>query len=131
MPTLPWATGPETPGPGAEVVVMASRFRITSMRHVLPFFLDAMRIHAQARKADGAVGVSLEAHPLRREFFTLSAWRDRAALDAMVRAEPHRSIMKRQRAAMAEGVFRFWTAPAADPPTWADAKQRLTAPHPS
>ena len=50
-----------------------------------------MRIHEQVRAADGALGVSLVAHPLQRVFFTLSAWRDRAAVDALVSAEPHRS----------------------------------------
>jgi quinol monooxygenase YgiN len=128
MPTLPWTSGPTTADPDTEVVLMASRFRVHGLRHVLPFFLDAMRVHAQTRKADGAIGVSLVAHPLQREFFTLSAWRDRAALDAMVRAEPHRSVMKRQHAAMAEGVFRFWTAPAGSPPSWDEAKQRLSSP---
>ena len=54
------------------------------LRDVPRFFLDAMRIHRQVRAADGALGVSLVAHPLRREFFTLSAWRDRAAVDAVL-----------------------------------------------
>ena len=37
---------------------------------------EPMRIHRQVRRADGAYGVSLEAHPLKREFLTLSSWRD-------------------------------------------------------
>jgi len=127
MPTLPWTCGPTTTARDSEVVVMASRFRVHGLRNVLPFFLDAMRVHAQTRKADGAIGVSLVAHPLRREFSTLSAWRDRDALNAMVRTEPHRSVMRRQHAAMAEGVFRFWTAPAGAPPTWDEARERLSA----
>ena len=125
MPTLPWIPVSET-APTSEVVVMASRFRVRGFRHVLPFFIDAMRVLAQMRKADGAVGVSLVAHPLRREFATLSAWRDRAALDAAVRGEPHVSVMRRQRVAMAESTFRFWDAPATSlPVTWEDADQHL------
>ncbi len=103
MPTLPWTTGTETIT--GEVVVMASRFRLRDLRHVLPFFVDAMRVHRQVRAADGVAGVSLVAHPLRKEFFTLSAWRDRDAITALVRAEPHRSVMRRHRAAMAESAF--------------------------
>ncbi|WP_219419963.1 DUF3291 domain-containing protein [Pseudonocardia nigra] len=125
MPTLPW-TSIHEPDPAAEVVVMASRFRVRGFRHVLPFFLDAMRVHAQTRRAEGALGVSLVAHPLRREFRTLSAWRDRAALNAMVRSEPHRSVMTRHRSVMADSAFRFWTVPAATlPPNWEDADRRL------
>ena len=125
MPTLPWIPVPQA-APVGEVVVMASRFRVRGYRHVVPFFVDAMRVLAQMRKADGAVGVSLVAHPLRREFATLSAWRDRAALDAAVRGEPHRSVMRRQRAAMAESTFRFWATPAQELPlTWEEADRRL------
>lgn len=127
MPTLPWIPVSQT-APTGEVVVMASRFRVRGFRHVVPFFIDAMRVLAQMRKADGAVGVSLVAHPLRREFATLSAWRDRAALDAAVRGEPHSTVMRRQRAAMADSTFRFWDAPATSLPlTWEEADRRLAA----
>ncbi|GAA1252974.1 hypothetical protein GCM10009609_15370 [Pseudonocardia aurantiaca] len=127
MPTLPWIAIDPTPEAG-EVVVMASRFRVRGYRHVLPFFLDAMRIHAQVRKADGALGVSLVAHPLRREFATLSVWRDQDALNAMVRAEPHRTIMGRHRSAMADSRFTFWNVPSsALPLDWDDAERRLAA----
>jgi heme-degrading monooxygenase HmoA len=107
---------------------MASRFRVRGFRHVLPFLVDAMRVLGQMRKADGAVGVALVARPLRREFATLSAWRDRAALDAAVRRDPHRSVMRRQRAAMVGSTFRFWTAPATSlPVTWDEADRRLAS----
>ena len=127
MPALPWIPVHE-PAPATEVVVMASRFRVKGYRHVLPFLVDSIRVLAQIRRADGALGVSLVAHPLRREFFTLSAWTDRAALDAVVGAEPHRSVMRRQRAAMADSAFTFWTAPAAALPlTWEEPEERLAA----
>lgn len=127
MPTLPWIRVAE-PAPASDVVVMASRFRVRGFRHVLPFFLDAMRVLAQMRRTEGAVGVSLVARPLEREFFTLSAWRDRAGLDAAVRGEPHRSVMRRQRAAMAESVFEFWEVPGTSlPVSWDDARRRLAS----
>ena len=123
MPTLPWISVRPADAPA---VVMASRFELRRLRDVPRFFLDAMRIHRQVRVADGALGVSLVAHPLRREFFTLSAWRDRAAVDALVRAEPHRSTMGRYHAVMADAVFRFWEVPpGALPPSWDDAPSRL------
>lgn len=126
MPTIPWATI-DAPGP-SDAVIMASRFTLRTWRHVLPFFLDAMRIHRQVRRSDGAYGVSLEAHPLRREFLTLSSWRDDAAIKELVKAEPHRSVMRRYRTVTAEATFRFWSAPAAEAPTWAEAKRRLAQP---
>ncbi|WP_433290252.1 hypothetical protein ACQPZQ_43240 [Pseudonocardia sp. CA-142604] len=127
MPALPWIPVHE-PAPAGEMVVMASRFRVKGYRHVVPFLVDSIRILAQIRRADGALGVSLVAHPLRREFFTLSAWTDRSALDAVVGSEPHRSVMRRRRAAMADSVFTFWTASTtALPLTWQEADERLAA----
>jgi len=126
MPTLPWATVERPADPSTTAVFMASRFKLRRWRDVLPFFRDSMRIHRQVRSADGAYGVSLSAHPLRREFFTLSAWRDDAAVRALVAAEPHRSAMRRYRPMMAEAAFRFWSAPAGPlPPEWDEAKRRL------
>jgi hypothetical protein len=108
---------------------MASRFRVRRLRDVPRFFLDSMRIHRQVLGADGALGVSLVAHPLRREFLTLSAWSDRQALDALVRTDPHRSAMRRHHPAMAESSFTFWEVPYADLPVdWDDARRRLGGP---
>jgi hypothetical protein len=130
VPTIPWTTldpaPPDAPTPTGTVVVMASRFRVRRYRHMLPFLLDSMRVRSQVARAPGAVGMSLVARPLRREFFTLSAWSDRAALDATVTAEPHRSVMRRQRDAMAESRFAFWEADRADlPVSWDEARRRL------
>jgi hypothetical protein len=124
MPTLPWTAADSTAITDAAPLVMASRFRLRRFRDVLPFLIDAMRIRNQVRHADGALGVSLIAHPLRREFATLSAWRDRDAVNAMVRTEPHRSIMGRYRAVMADSKFVFYPGEQS-PPSWDEAIRRI------
>jgi hypothetical protein len=125
MPTLPWTTAENASSDEGDALVMASRFRLRSFRDVVPFLRDAMKVRTLVRRSDGALGVSLVARPLRREFATLSAWRDRESLDAMVRTEPHRSIMGRYHAVMADAKFVFY-APAAYPPTWTEAEQQLS-----
>ncbi|MGY1616807.1 hypothetical protein ACI797_08680 [Geodermatophilus sp. SYSU D00691] len=113
--------------PRATALVMASHFRVRRLRDVPRFFLDSMRIHRQVRAADGALGVSLVAHPLRREFLTLSAWRDRAALEALVRTQPHAGAVVRHRPAMAGSTFAFWEVPADGlPVSWDEARRRLS-----
>ncbi|GAA2056363.1 hypothetical protein [Williamsia deligens] len=126
MPTLPWAPGSARTGlDRGEVVVMASRFELTSYRDVPAFFLAALRVHQQVRRADGAIGVSLVARPLHRTFFTVSSWTEREAVTAMIRCEPHRSVMTTFRECTADSAFVFWTAPADVRPDWADAYRRL------
>jgi heme-degrading monooxygenase HmoA len=84
-----------------------------------------MAIRQQVLRADGAVGVSLNT-ALPRTFFTLSAWRDRDALEAFVRSEPHLSSMRRHRPAMADARFVFWSTTAENlPPSWTEAQRRL------
>ncbi|NBE83560.1 DUF3291 domain-containing protein [Micromonospora rubida] len=126
MPTLPW-TGPDR-FESDSALVMASRFRLTRFRDVGPFLLDALRVHRQIRRADGVLGVSLVAHPLRREFWTLSAWRDREALMVAVGQEPHRTVMTRYRAKMADSTFDFWPVAASELPiSWSTARRRIVA----
>src|SRR3954453_7569168 len=98
MPPLPWTAGSAAPVPTTDSIVMASRFRVLRHRDVLPFFIDALRVFALARRSPGIIGVTLRARPLRKEFWTLSQWADQTALEEMVRTEPHASVMVRQRA---------------------------------
>jgi quinol monooxygenase YgiN len=126
MPTLPWLS--IRPATGETTVVMASRFRVRQLHQVPRFFLDSLRIHRQVRAADGALGISLIARPLRREFLTLSAWRDRQSLDALVRSNPHRAAMRLHRPAMAESTFTFWQVPVTHLPVpWDEVRSRLDA----
>ena len=128
MPTLHWRSLRQPDNSADSATVMASRFRLRRLRDVPRFFTDAIRIQRQVIRADGALGVSLVAHPLRREFLTLSAWSNHEALDALVRTDPHRSAMRRHRPAMAESTFRLWDVPHAELPIgWDEARRRLNA----
>ncbi|MBT0771227.1 hypothetical protein KIH74_19965 [Kineosporia sp. J2-2] len=128
MPTIPWQQLDRTIAADTEVVLMASRFELHRLSQVPRFLIDALRIHRQVGRSPGAVGVSLVAHPLKREFFTLSAWRDQASIDQLVRTEPHRSAMSRHRTAMASSAFTFYAKPAAQlPADWPEARGRLAA----
>jgi heme-degrading monooxygenase HmoA len=125
MPPLPWTTAPGADASHDEVVLMASLLRLDSVRRVPGFVRAAMAIRQQVLRADGAVGVALNT-ALPRTFFTLSAWRDRDALNAFVRSEPHVSSMRRYRPAMADARFVFWrTTPDSLPPSWSEAQRRL------
>ncbi|MER6300450.1 DUF3291 domain-containing protein [Kitasatospora sp. NPDC001539] len=127
MPTLPWIT-PNPAAPGTRAVVMASRFEVRSLADVPRFLLRSLAVWRQLRTAPGALGASLIARPLRRTFYTLSAWESRASLDAFAAAQPHRSVMTGLRATMRESTFTFWEAPVEQlPVTWPEAHSRIDA----
>ncbi len=125
MPTLPW-TIPNLATPHTRAFVMASRFEVRSAKDVPRFFLKSLSAWRQVRSAPGALGVSLIAQPLKRTFFTLSAWEGRDPLYAFAGTEPHRSIMTRLRSTMRDSTFTFWEVPVEELPlTWEDAKRHL------
>jgi hypothetical protein len=126
---LPWSAA-GAPSADKDAYVMASKFELTSAWRTPAFMTEAIRAWRQARRSAGVFGATLRAQPLRRTYWTLSAWTDEAALHAFVRAEPHRTIMKRVRPWAKTATFRFWTAPAGElTPTrlWAEAERRITA----
>lgn len=125
MPTLPW-TVPNPAAPNTQAFVMASRFDVRSGKDVPRFFLKSLSAWRQVRSAPGALGASLIAEPLKRTFFTLSAWEGRDALYAFAGTEPHRSIMTGLRSTMRDSTFTFWEVPVEELPlTWENAKQHL------
>lgn len=125
MPTLPWTTV-NVPAPDSRAFVMASRFEVRSLRDVPRFFLRSLAAWQQVRSAPGAYGASLVAQPLKRTFWTLSAWEDKQALYTYAKTEPHRSIMTGLRSTTSGSVFTFWEIPAAELPLdWTDARRRL------
>jgi heme-degrading monooxygenase HmoA len=125
VPTLPWTTV-NAAAPDAEALVMASRLEVRSFSDVPRFFLRSLATWKQVRSAPGAYGASLIAQPLKRTFWTLSAWEDKEALYRYARTEPHRSVMSGLRSTMSRSVFTFWQIPAADLPLdWAEARRRL------
>ena len=125
MPTLPWTT-PNPAPPGTQAYAMASRFEVRSATDVPRFFLKSLAAWRQVRSAPGCLGASLIAQPLRRVFYTLSAWQDRDALYAFARTMPHRGIMASLRPTMRSATFTFWDVPTGQLPlSWDDARQRL------
>lgn len=107
---------------------MASMLKLDSFLRIPGFFRAAMAIRRQSLGAEGFVGLALNTRLPRKTFFTLSAWRDRDALNAFVRAEPHQSFMRRYHPAMADSAFVFWTARRDQlPPSWQQAEERLEA----
>ncbi|EIV95599.1 antibiotic biosynthesis monooxygenase [Frankia sp. QA3] len=154
MPTIPWTTPPSgkpgaadaggtnaggtnaggtqveaTSAEAGPIEVMASHFVLSSTRHTVTMLRSALAVRRAVLAAPGALGVSLVARPLRREYWTLSAWTDRAALDAFVGDPRHREAMRRLAPAMARSRLVFWRPPAgAGAPTWAQAHEHLAAP---
>jgi hypothetical protein len=129
MPTLPWTAPKSSPAHDGPATVMASRLELSHLYDVPSFLTSALRIRRQMLGSPGALGVSLIAKPLKRTFWTLSAWQDSEALHGAVGREPHIQLMKHFRPKMAGSSFVTWTAEdGALPVRWDEAMRRLEKP---
>ncbi|MEU9061372.1 DUF3291 domain-containing protein [Streptomyces sp. NPDC048430] len=129
MPTIPWMPGAaadEATADSGQAVVMASKLQVSSLLHVPRFFLLSLVVWKQVRSAPGVIGASLRAEPLKKTFWTLSAWSGQEALDTFSRSDPHKGIVGRLRKVMARSVFVFYPADRESLPAgWDDAVKRL------
>ncbi|GAA4301343.1 hypothetical protein GCM10023086_17200 [Streptomyces venetus] len=125
MPTLPW-TVPNPPPRDTEVLVFASRFETRTLWGAVKFLAGTPSVWRQVRRSPGAYGASLKAKPLRRTFWTLSAWESKAALDDFVRAGAHKPAARGLAPQMADATFTTWRASSDDLPlSWSEAFRRL------
>jgi heme-degrading monooxygenase HmoA len=125
MPALPWASR-ATVDADRDYVVMASRLPLARYRHLPGFLRATAAIRRQLAATDGLVGYSLDAHPLAKTFWTVSAWRSRAALEAFSQADPHHARVATIRTHMRPTTFVFWTCRGSDPPiSWTEVRRRI------
>ena len=102
MPALPWLAV-ETPDPEADLIVMASRLPLRSHGDIPRFLRHTWLIRRQLTRSPGLVGYSLDAHPLAKTFWTVSAWQGLPDMGSFDRASPH---------AEAKGVLRSAMMPS-------------------
>jgi quinol monooxygenase YgiN len=124
MPDVPWTPAEWEPG---EYVVMASHLPLRSISSTLRFFRAVAAIRKQLSSTEGLVGYTLRAKPLARDYWTLSAWHDRVALEQFMRTPPHVRLMGSLKPFMGTTRFVQWEITGADGrPSWTDAFERLT-----
>jgi hypothetical protein len=125
MPAIPW-TRLADPDPDRDYVVMASRLPLRRYRNIMAFLRATRAIRNQLAAAEGVVGYTLDAKPLRKTFWTLSAWESDEALERFSRADPHRSRIADIRTHMLPTTFVRWSVVGRElPPKWTDARRRV------
>ena len=90
MPASPWRTF-GSPEPEREYLALLSYLPLKSYWRIPFFFLYTTQVVKHLASAEGVLGYSVLARPKR--FWTLSAWKDEAALHAFVQFPPHVRII--------------------------------------
>jgi quinol monooxygenase YgiN len=98
--------------PERDYVALLSYLPLNSAWHLPRLVLYSTRIRRQLRKSSGLIGYSLRARVAAKQFWTLSAWEDVAALQAFVAAPPHVAIMEALAPYMSATRFVRWNVKA-------------------
>ena len=125
MPALPWKSF-TTPEDDREYPALLSHLPLASFRVMPKFFKFVFAIQRQLAESEGLIGYSLDAHPLAKEFWTLSVWQDRDSLWRFVHKLPHSRAMQDLLPHMGEtGFFHFEVTGSSVPPDWQETKRRM------
>ncbi len=125
MPASPWRTF-DSPDPNGDFVALLSYLPLKSYWRVPSFSLYAAQVVKQLTSAQGLLGFSVLARPLSKRFWTLSAWKDEAALRAFVQYPPHLRLMAALAPHIDETKFVRWTVKGSQLPLrWDDALRRF------
>jgi quinol monooxygenase YgiN len=121
---MPW-TKLARVDPGQEYLVLLSYLPLRKYSKIPAFVRYSLQVQRQMRNTPGAIGYSMRAKILNRNFWTLSVWKDDRALTEFVRTAPHGEVMKSIAPHMGATKFTKWKLQgSAVPPTWDDAMKR-------
>ena len=110
-----------------EYLALATYLPRKSWWAILSFIRQTRAIQGQLESSNGLVGYSLRAQLLGKKAWTLSVWKDEAALAEFVRKAPHADTMKGLRSQLTDARrFVRWKVAGSDvPPKWDDALRRI------
>lgn len=107
-------------------VVSVTRLRLRSPRYLPAFIWYVYTSRRQAAKTAGNLGVKLR-KTVGLAFWTLTIWRDMAAMRSFEIAAPHGSAMAQLSHWCDEAAFVHWDQSASELPSWDAAAERLRA----
>ena len=105
-------------------VVSVTRFRARSLWLVPLFLFHAQGAIAQTRRSDGYVAGSLRRYR-DGSFWTMTVWRDEAALRSYVTSGAHLKAMPRLADWGREASTARWDQAGGDLPNWTEAERRM------
>jgi hypothetical protein len=110
-----------------EYMALLSYLPLRSYSKIPALVRYMFQIQGQMARTRGAIGYSMRAKVLSRNFWTLSVWEDERALMEFVRRAPHGEVMKSIAPHMGATKFTRWKLlGSAVPPKWDEAMQRET-----
>lgn len=127
MPTVPWKALTDIQLE-TSYVVMASRLPLRHFWDTSKFLALTLQVRRQLQDADGLVGYTLHAQPMRKTYWTLSAWSDSQALHSFAASDHHRTVIAALHGRLNPTTFDTWSVNGDDLPiSWNAVFARLNS----
>jgi heme-degrading monooxygenase HmoA len=122
----PGAANPKAVSGVGETVVVAVTHAVLDGSNRRPFDEYSAKVVRSLPSQDGFVGYSLRSRIAGNEVWTMTVWRDEAALDAFVSSEAHEAAIASGLQSVVSGQFTRFECPVDDcPPKWSSIMERL------
>jgi Domain of unknown function (DUF3291) len=105
-------------------LISVTRLRVRSWSYFPPFALQSLKSAKQAECSAGFLGGRLLRNP-KNVFWTMTAWKDEAAMNAFRSAGAHGGVMRKLLDWCDEATVVHWEQDASWLPTWQDAHGRM------
>ncbi|BAY47412.1 hypothetical protein SAMD00079811_50300 [Scytonema sp. HK-05] len=105
------------------VFLSATRARVRRPLYQLPFLLHTILSTFQLNRASGKLSAKFRWRP--NEFWTLSAWQDKASMLTYRNTGAHRRPMPKLTLWCDEASFVHWHQESAELPNWQAVEQRM------
>jgi heme-degrading monooxygenase HmoA len=106
--------------------ISLTRLRVRSWRYLPQFVWQSLKASRQAQRAGGFLGGRLLIEA-RNTFWTVTAWKDDAAMRAYRNTGAHGAVMPRLLDWSDEASVAHWTQDNAEIPGWQELHRRLVA----
>ena len=101
-------------------LISVTRLRVRSLGYLLQFAWETLKSARQAERSSGFLGGRL----LRNEknaFWTITAWKDKTAMDAYRTGGAHRRVMPKLLNWCDEAAVVHWNQESSELPSWQEA----------
>ena len=105
-------------------LISVTRLRVRSFIYLPQFFWHAFKSTRQAERSSDFLGGRLLVNP-KNVFWTMTAWKDQAAMNAYRNGGAHRRAMPKLLNWCNEAAVVHWTQESLEIPSWREAYQRM------
>jgi antibiotic biosynthesis monooxygenase len=105
-------------------LISVTRLRVRSLMYLPPFLWDTCKSMRQAERSIGFLGGRLLVNA-KSVFWTMTAWKDEAAMNAYRNGGAHRRAMPKLLNWCSEAAVLHWTQESSEIPFWQEVHQRM------